>query len=216
MTAWRVLVAITVIALVTAVMGGCLFGKKADDGAAGGGAAGTPPGASEGLPGPGGDAPGAPDSPEAGAPPPGAPGTPAPEAGAEAAPAGGPGAPGPGAPGPGGPGPEAGAPGPGMGPEGAPPGAMGAPAPSSGSAAKGLQLKHAGDYDAAANEFRGAMAANPDDEKAIWGLAWVLAEQGESDPAKRQEAKGLFEKFVGMSGDSAKVSEAKAALGRIG
>jgi len=93
---------------------------------------------------------------------------------------------------------------------------MGAPAPSSGSAAKGLQLKHAGDYDAAANEFRGAMAADPNDEKAIWGLAWVLAEQGESDPAKRQEAKGLFEKFAGMSSDSAKVSEAKAALGRIG
>ncbi len=205
MTAWRVLVAISILALTIVLIGGCgLIGGGGGD--EGGGDAAAPPGASEGLPAPEGGAPGAP---EAGAPPPGAPGTAAPEAGAEAAPAGGAEAPAPGA--------GAEAPAPGMGPEGPAPGGMGAPtAPSSGSAAKGLQLKHEGDYDAAANEFRGAMTADPNDEKAIWGLAWVLAEQGESDPAKRQEAKGLFEKFVGMSSDSAKVSEAKAALGRIG
>jgi len=92
----------------------------------------------------------------------------------------------------------------------------GAPGAGGGSAAKGLQLKHQGDYDAAATEFRGALAANPDDADAVWGLAWVLAEQGETDAPKRAEAKALFEQFVEASSDSAKVSEAEAAIERIG
>jgi len=92
---------------------------------------------------------------------------------------------------------------------GAGPGAP-SPAGGGGSAAKALQLKHEGNYDQAAAEYRNLLAADPNNADAHWGLAWVLAEQG-----KRDQAKAEFEKFISMSSDQAKISEAKAAVGRL-
>lgn len=185
MKAWKLLLALCVLALLAGTLSGCLFGgsskDKGDEGAAAGPKAGGPPG----MPGEAGPAAGGP---------PGMPG----EAGADPMAGGAPGA----MPG----GPE------GMpGPEGT---ATAAPSTGGGNAAA-LALKHEGKYDAAASEYGKIIAANPDDEDANWGMAWILAEQGEKDAAKRSKAVDHFNKFVSVSSDTAKIAEAEAALGRI-
>ena len=95
------------------------------------------------------------------------------------------------------------------------PGEPGAPVAAGGSASKALALKHQGNYEQAAAEYRAVLAAEPDNADANWGLAWILAEQGLNEPPKRQEAKSLFEKFLTLSDDAAKKAEAEAALNRI-
>jgi len=181
MRAWKLLLALSILALIVATVGGCLFGGGADEQAEGGE---MPGGEMLGPPGemgpPGGEMPG----------PPGDMGPPGGEM--------------PGPPGD-------------MGPPGemAPPPDMpgaepGPPAAGGGSAAKALQLKQQGNYDAAAAEYRKVIAADSEDADAHWGLAWILAEQGKTD-----EAKGEFETFLGLSDDQAKMKKAEAALQRL-
>ncbi len=132
------------------------------------------------------------------------------EAGPDTADAGG--APPPGGPGgPGDMGPPAGGPG-GPGDMGPPAGPAAAP-PSAGgaaSAASALALKHEGRYDEAAAEYGSILAADPDNAGAHWGLAWILAEQG-----KATQARTHFEKFIELSDDQTRISEARAALERM-
>ncbi len=182
MRAWKLLLVLSILALIVATVGGCLFGGGADEEAEGGemGPPGDMPGPPGDMPGPPGDMPG----------PPGDMGPPGGEM--------------PGPPGD-------------MGPPGemAPPPDMpgaepGPPAVGGGSAAKALQLKQRGNYDAAAAEYRKIIAADPEDADAHWGLAWILAEQGKTD-----EAKGEFETFLGLSDNQAKMKEAEAALQRL-
>jgi len=90
------------------------------------------------------------------------------------------------------------------------PGAGPAPAGGGGSTAKALQLKHEGNYDAAAAEYRKAIAGDANDAEAHWGLAWILAEQG-----KQAEAKTEFETFLELSDNPTKMKDAEAALQRL-
>ncbi len=186
MRVWTLLLSLSILALIVATLGGCLFGGGADEEAEGGempeGEMPSGPDAA-GPPGPGGDMPG----PPAGdmGPPPGdmgpPPGDMGPPPGDTAPPPDMPGA----APGP-------------------------APAGGGGSPAKALQLKHEGNYDAAAAEYRNVIASDPNNADAHWGLAWILAEQGKTD-----EAKAEFEAFLGLSDDQAKMKDAEAALQRL-
>ncbi len=131
-----------------------------------------------------------PDTADAGAPPPGGPGDMGPPPG-----------------GPEGPGDMGPLPGPGEAPgPGASPPSAGAP----GSTAQALALKHEGNYNQAATEYRNILAADPNNAEAHWGLAWILAEQGNT-----VEARGEFDKFIELSDDQARISEARAALERM-
>ena len=76
--------------------------------------------------------------------------------------------------------------------------------------AKALQLKHQGNYDAAAAEYGKVIAADSENADAHWGLAWILAEQGKTDAAKSE-----FETFLELSDDQAKMKDAEAALQRL-
>lgn len=114
----------------------------------------------------------------------------------------------------------AGGPPPGMGgPAGGPPPGMGGPpgiggAPSGGDAAalvdEGMAAKDAGDVDEAAAAFQEAIAADPSNEEAHWGLAWVLAQQKKNDEAIEE-----FEMVLEMTADPEHQSEAEAAIERL-
>ena len=126
----------------------------------------------------------------------------------------------PGAPGAGGP--------PGMpaagGPPGMPgmPGMPGAAAPGmiGGEAAVGadaatlveeaMEAKEAGKSDEAESKFRDALAADLTNEDAHWGLAWVLAQKGET-----QKAIVEFEEVLGLTIDPERRSEAQQAIDRL-
>jgi thioredoxin-like negative regulator of GroEL len=73
-----------------------------------------------------------------------------------------------------------------------------------------MGLKHSGDYTGALSKFGEALAADPANADAMYGTAWILAEQG-----KKSEAKALFEKYLAAGTDDSKKSEAKAAIGRL-
>lgn len=173
MKVWRLYLVLSIMALLVALAGGCLFGGSSDepDVEAADPTTDTPP--------PPGDEMMPPDMPgeDMPGPPPGPPD--------EMGPPDMPGEPGP------------------------PPGGAG------GSASNALALKHQGNYDQAAAEYRAVLSADPNNADANWGLAWILAEQGLKDPPKRDEARTLFEKFLTLSDDPAKKAEAEAALQRI-
>ena len=107
----------------------------------------------------------------------------------------------PGGPGDGGPADMGPPPGPGAGP----PAAVGGASPAS-----ALALKHEGNYDGAAAAYTGILATDPDNADAHWGLAWILAEQGNAALARTH-----FDKFIALSDDEARISEARAALQRM-
>ena len=181
MRTYKVLVAVVILALLLAVLVGCGKKKGPDTGKTGEAGGTTAPGA-EGA----GGAPGAA--------PPGA-------AGPGMAPTG--------PPMPGGSG---GAPG------GA--GAMGgAPAMGGGGAAQdpaalveeGMDSKQAGDLEGARSAFEDALAADPANEDAQWGLAWTLAQQG-----NKAEAIAGLQKVAAATQDAKRKSEAQKAIKRLG
>ncbi len=178
---------IAILALTTALMSGCLFGGGADDG----GEEAAP--GEEGMP---------PEGPGEG--PPGEM-APPPEPGGEGdfAPPGGP-------PGEAPAGPESLGP-----PEGGP---GGPPAgPGGGSVDDAMDMKHDGNYEGAADELNRVLASDPNNAEAHWALAWILAEQGQTnnDATKIEQAKQHFNQFINMSSDQSKISEAEAAIARL-
>ena len=70
--------------------------------------------------------------------------------------------------------------------------------------------KDAGRLEHAEAKFRAAVAQEEDNEDAQWGLSWTLASAG-----KNAEAIEEFNKVIEMTNDSARISEAKAAIDRL-
>jgi tetratricopeptide (TPR) repeat protein len=95
-------------------------------------------------------------------------------------------------------------------------------APAGGSAGSlttaAIALKHKGDYKGAAEMFSQAIDKDGRDADAHWGMAWTMAQLGKKadDKVMLSRAKEEFTRFITLSKDSAKVAEAKAALGRLG
>jgi hypothetical protein len=105
-----------------------------------------------------------------------------------------------------------------MPPEGTAP--EGAPAGGGGDAAslvaEGMAAKHEGDYVTARARFEAAVAAEPDNADAHYGLAWVLAEMAASgQPNLKQNAIAEFQKFLELGGNQQQVDEATSALDRL-
>jgi len=73
-----------------------------------------------------------------------------------------------------------------------------------------MNLKHQGKYAEAMQVFEACLAANPNDELALYGKGWVLAEQG-----NKQGAADAFSKFLAVSKDKAKIAKVKQALSRL-
>ncbi len=90
---------------------------------------------------------------------------------------------------------------------------MGAPAPGADASAlvsEGTQAKRVGNYTEARSKFEAAVAADPSNLDAHWGLAWICAEIG--DTAKAVEEFNTVLQ-LGATGDMA--AEAEAALDRL-
>ncbi|MEA3400565.1 MAG: tetratricopeptide repeat protein [Armatimonadota bacterium] len=190
------LIVLTVLGMLLAFgLQGCLFGGGGEEAAEEGGEAAGPPGgeAPGGMPGEMGGAPGEMAGPPGEAGPAGG-GPPAgPEGGME-----------PGMPG------EAAGPGMGMG---AMPGEEAEPAVGGDAAAlvkEGMNLKHQGRYTAARDKFEAAIAADASNVDAHWGLAWILAEMGETDKAIEQ-----FETVKELGASPERIAEANKALDRL-
>ncbi len=109
---------------------------------------------------------------------------------------------------------------------GAEPGMMGAEPAAGGEPAGGgdasamvsaaMQAKHAGDYAEARARFEAAVAADPSNLDAHWGLAWIYAEMhdaGAADMKDRAVAEFNQVLQLGATGDMA--DEANAALERL-
>lgn len=192
----RILLAIAILAMLIAVVSGCPSGGDGE----GAEAEGPPEGGPAGPPSGEGGPPAPPGGPGGG---PGGP--PAPPGGPQAGPPGGPSG------GPAGPG------GPGQGAEAGPPmGESGAPSPAA-SMDEIVKMKHDGDYTEAAKELDKVLSSDSENARAHWVLAWVLAEQGKTynNPSKVDEARQHFQRFIELSDDQSKISEAEAALDRL-
>lgn len=99
------------------------------------------------------------------------------------------------------------------GPAGGPPPGMGGPPGGADATAlvdEGMAAKDAGDLDEAADKFGEAIGVDPNNEEAHWGLAWVLAQQGEAE-----EAIAEFEMVLELTLDAKRQSEAEAAIERL-
>lgn len=93
-------------------------------------------------------------------------------------------------------------------------GPAGATKPPAGDAAalvkEGLAAKKAGQLDKAASSLQAAIAQEPDNVEAHWGLAWVLADQ-----KRNGEAVSHFRKVVELADDAQKKTDAEAAIDRL-
>ncbi len=79
-----------------------------------------------------------------------------------------------------------------------------------------MQLKHAGNYAEARSRFEAAVAADPSNLDAHWGLAWIYAEMADAGAADlKDKAVTEFNQVLqlGATGDMA--AEANAALQRL-
>lgn len=82
--------------------------------------------------------------------------------------------------------------------------------------AEGMAAKHDGDYVTARQKFEAAVAADPGNAEAHWGLAWIYAEMADSgQPSMEPKAIEQFEKFLEIGGTQEQVAEAEAALDRL-
>jgi hypothetical protein len=75
---------------------------------------------------------------------------------------------------------------------------------------EGLAAKKAGQLDKAVSNLEAAIAQEPDNVDAHWGLAWVLADQD-----KNQEAISHFKKVVELTDNPQKKADAQAAIERL-
>jgi len=93
-------------------------------------------------------------------------------------------------------------------------GPAGATKPPVGDAAalvkEGLTAKKAGQLDKAVSSLKAAIAQEPGNVEAHWGLAWVLADQ-----EKNEEAITHFKKVVELADDPQKKTDAQAAIDRL-
>jgi hypothetical protein len=81
---------------------------------------------------------------------------------------------------------------------------------------EGMAAKHAGDYVTAREKFEAAIAADPDNGHAHWGLAWIYAEMAASgQPSMEPQAIEQFQKFLEIGGTAEQVAEAEDALERM-
>jgi hypothetical protein len=104
---------------------------------------------------------------------------------------------------------EAGAPmPPGFGPEET------APAPPAGDAASlvaaAMKAKHGGDIPTAQRHYEAAVAADPNNVDAHWGLAWIYSQKGMKEKAITE-----FNKVKSLGASADKVAEADAAIARL-
>lgn len=76
--------------------------------------------------------------------------------------------------------------------------------------AQGLAAKKAGQLEKAVGKLKAALAREPDNADAHWGLAWVLADQ-----QKKQEAITHFKQVVELADDPQRKSDAQAAIERL-
>ncbi len=60
-------------------------------------------------------------------------------------------------------------------------------------AKEGIALKHSGDYAGAEAKFRSALAADPNNSLAHYGLGWLLIEQGKAAGDKAKIDEGIKE-----------------------
>ena len=75
---------------------------------------------------------------------------------------------------------------------------------------EGLTAKKAGQLDKAVSSLKAAIAQEPDNVDAHWGLGWVLADQ-----KKIEEAVSHFKKVVELTDDQQKKTDAQAAIERL-
>lgn len=83
-------------------------------------------------------------------------------------------------------------------------------ADASGLVDEGMQAKRAGNYTLALQKFESAVAADPSNVDAHWGLAWVCAETG-----RTAQAISAFETVIELGASPDKLQEAEAALQRL-
>ncbi|HEY3397036.1 MAG TPA: tetratricopeptide repeat protein [Armatimonadota bacterium] len=74
-----------------------------------------------------------------------------------------------------------------------------------------MTAKDLGRLSEAEAKFRTALKADPNNEKALYALAWTLVAE-----KKRPEAKTTFESFLKIAKDPIMKQNATAALGRLG
>lgn len=74
----------------------------------------------------------------------------------------------------------------------------------------GMSDKQQADYTAAAAKFKQALALEPNNADAHWGLAWVLADQN-----KKPQAIQHFQKVIQLSPDATRRSQAQEAITRL-
>ena len=76
--------------------------------------------------------------------------------------------------------------------------------------AAGMRAKHAGDLNAAQQNFAAAVAADPNNVDAHWGLAWVYAQK-----KMKEKAITEFNKVKALGADEEKVAGADEAIARL-
>ncbi len=76
--------------------------------------------------------------------------------------------------------------------------------------AAGMTAKHAGDLNAAQQNFEAAVAADPNNVDAHWGLAWVYAQKNLKEKAITE-----FNKVKALGADEEKVAQADEAIARL-
>mgnify|MGYP006310247025 FL=1 len=80
-----------------------------------------------------------------------------------------------------------------------------------------VEMKEKGDTAKAARQLERILEDEPDNEQAHWILAQIMIKEGTSrhNPIKVRKAKEHFKKFIELSDDEEKISEARAALDRV-
>ena len=76
--------------------------------------------------------------------------------------------------------------------------------------AAALAAKREGNLELAFTRYIAVLLRSPDHIEAHWGIAWILAQQGENEAAIEH-----FQAVVQLSDDPEKIRECNAALARL-